>query len=175
MGKPETKWYRRDLGDEHPEPSQVEIELKDATTEDGFESFVRTHMEAFGERPDKETFELYRLDVNDGVIHKDRMFTFLRNGAPSGCVSFSVMKKPDGSEFILLDNLGVPVSLQGNGLGYTTLSLLLSRLRGSFDPETLVLCDVWAGNRASRAILEKLGFQEIEQESWFPLPPEAGD
>lgn len=166
-------WYRGELPAEAFPTRFSGCRFEDAETEQGLSDFISTHARAYGQRVREGDRELYELDLEDGVIERDKTFTLFRDGEPMGCITYTVHRKPDGGEALLLGNAGVPGELQGRGLGMELYARLMNLLAGLHPPGTTVLADLHNGNVASRRIVEKLGLRQVEVESWFPVAGEG--
>jgi ribosomal protein S18 acetylase RimI-like enzyme len=171
MAGKKTLWFsmrlpKRPLAIESPG-----LEIENAATEANFKRFVETHMKAYGEEADRKTIAMYKKDVREGVIDRDKMLIVLRKGAPLGCVSYEVLQTPEGEKYILMGNLGVAIRHQGKGIGKDLLCSVLNMLADDFGPGTLVLGDVNADEKAPQTILEQIGFKKTRPKAWFPFSP----
>lgn len=171
MADSRTLWYSLELPGAPLDLRHPALAVLTAVEPDGFRLFVDTHMRAYGEEPTSETYDLYRLDVEEGVIDEDKMLVFLSEGNPVACLSYEILGKPDGAKYALVSNLGVVRAVQGQGFGVDAVRRVLNLLREDFGPGFLVLGDVCRDDVAPREVLKKAGFQSVEPEDWFPFPP----
>lgn len=175
MSEGNVLWYRIELPRKPMALAHEDLDITDASSEDGLRLFAQTHLKAYGEEMNDESLEMVRLDVEEGVVDRDKMWVALKEGTPVACISYEILAKPDGSRYALLHNLGVPVGLQGEGLGADLIRRLLNNLNTDFGPGTWVLTDCSPDQRGPRQILEKVGFATVEPEPWFPSPPSQLD
>ena len=162
-------WFRIDLPVEKCPTRDLDFCFVDAQTGEGLKLFAQTHVRAYGEAFQESDIDLYELDLRDGIIERDKTLTMLLDGKPVGCIAYAVHKKPNGEEFILIANAGVPQQLQGTGLGRELYARLMNLLVDSYPAGMTVLADLHNGNEASKKIIRNLGFHEVEVESWFPV------
>ncbi|MHC4597852.1 MAG: GNAT family N-acetyltransferase [Planctomycetota bacterium] len=173
MTQEESIWFLRTLPEEEFPVPLGPCKFVDAETEEGLRLFARIHAEAYGEAFSEKDLALYHLDLEDGVIERDKTLVLFVAEDPRGCVSYLAGKKPDGSPFLSIGNGGVVRSEQGKGFGKVLYASVLNRLIRRYGPGTPVLGDLFNGNEASKRILLGLGFERVEREDWFP--PEAED
>ncbi|MHC5038138.1 MAG: GNAT family N-acetyltransferase [Planctomycetota bacterium] len=163
-------WYSTELPGEPFAVKNKGMKMVTADSEDGFQMFVQTHMKAYGCRADDETYKMYRLDIQEGVVDRDKMITVLQADHPVGCMSYEVLEKPDGFKYIFLHNLGVDLDHRGWGFGEEIIKIVLNMLIDDFGGGMAVLAEVPPRDATSRNILEKMGFGRVEPEAWFPSP-----
>lgn len=132
--------------------------------------FVGTHLKAYGEESGEEVLDMYRREVEEGVIDRDKMLVALQGGNPVACVSYEVLEKPDGLKYVLMHNLGVDRTFQGKGLAQDVMRMILNGFLDDFGPGTLVLGDVRAEDDAPISVLQAVGFRRVDPEPWFPFP-----
>ncbi|MHC4779981.1 MAG: GNAT family N-acetyltransferase [Planctomycetota bacterium] len=165
-------WYATELPVEPFALKNKGMRMITMDSEEGFGMFVRTHTKSRGDRAVEETFERYRLEIEEGVIDRDKMITVLQHDHPLGCLSYEVLVKPDGFKYVLLHNLGVDPDHRGRGFGEEIIKIVLNMLIDDFGGGLTVMADIRSGDTASGHILRKSGFVPVEPEDWFPFPPD---